>query len=164
MKKGFTLMEILAVLLIIAVIGGFALPVLKSVRAEIRHHQAKVAALKMAEAMRSFYQNTRGYQITGSIDGASASKVGSNCTLSSELMGIPATESAGAKTKNIQVLFECSYLSAKDFINVPYTFTAASRPFDTDVLLHVVGKGKAAGKYQDTTFKVYRDMSVEESI
>ena len=164
MKKGFTLMEILAVLLIIAVIGGFALPALKSVRAEIRHHQAKVAALKMAEAMRAFYQNTRGYLITGSIAGTNVSKIGSNCTLSGELMGIPAEVSSSAKTKNIQVLFECNYLSAKDFIGVPYTFTAASNPFGTNVLLQVVGTGKAAGRYQDKSFKVYRDMSVEESI
>ena len=163
MKKGFTLMEILAVLLIIAVIGGFALPVLKSIRAEIRHHQAKVAALKMAEAMRSFYQNTRGYFITGSINGADVQNISATCpTTNAEVLGIPPSE--GDRTRAINLLFACNYLSSKDFINLPYTFVAGAQPFDTNILLTVTGTGKVAGKYQDKSFKVYRDMSVEESI
>ena len=53
-KQGFTLMEILAVLLVIAVVTTFAVPVIKSVRKEVQYRQATFAAAKMAEAVRAF--------------------------------------------------------------------------------------------------------------
>lgn len=45
-------MEILAVLLVIAVVASFAVPIIRSVRSEMRYQRAKTAALKIAEAMR----------------------------------------------------------------------------------------------------------------
>ena len=59
-KKGFTLMEILAVLLVIAVVVSMAVPVLRSVRYEVKNGQAKNAAHKLAQAVRTYYQVSRG--------------------------------------------------------------------------------------------------------
>ena len=59
-NKGFTLMEILAVLLVIAVIASFAMPIVKSVREEMRYQKAKAAAVQLAEAVRSFYTDSKG--------------------------------------------------------------------------------------------------------
>ena len=51
-KKGFTLMEILAVLLIIAVVLSFAIPAFRSVRFEQRNSSAKAGVKKLSEAER----------------------------------------------------------------------------------------------------------------
>ena len=48
MKKGFTLMEILAVLLVIAVVVSMAAPVFRAIRFEVKNSQAKAAASKLA--------------------------------------------------------------------------------------------------------------------
>ena len=53
-------MEILAVLLVIAVVVSMAVPVFRSVRYEVKNGQAKTAAKKLADAMRSYYQVSRG--------------------------------------------------------------------------------------------------------
>ena len=93
MKKGFTLMEILAVLLILAVVASFAVPVIRSVRADIRYQSAKSSALKMAEAIRSYYTNTKGYKITGSVGGRDVflNSVSSSSCTNPSATGIPST-------------------------------------------------------------------------
>ena len=161
MKKGFTLMEILAVLLIIALVATFTLPAVQSVRVEVRHHQAKNAALKMAEAMRTFYKDTKGHLITGQVTGTDLS-VDDDCE-DVVAAGIPAS---GGAPQSMDQLFACGYLSVKDFSNLPYTFSAHPNPFNTnsgqqnpnEILLTVTGRGKNAGR----EFTVHRDMSIAE--
>jgi len=162
MKKGFTLMEMLAVVLLIALFTSFALPIYRSIRYEVYHSRAEQAAVKMAEAMRSFYTRTKGTLITGSFDPSVADKSGdvegsgvmstapSQCTdrLAS---GIP-DETGGSL--EIKDLFACGYLSYQDFQSLPYVFTAHGR--DT-VLVTAIGKEKA-GKYNGKTISVDRKM------
>ena len=164
MKKGFTLMEMLAVVLLIALFTSFALPIYRSIRYEVYHNRAEQAAVKMAEAMRSFYTRTKGILITGSFDPSITSKSGdiegsdimstaaSQCTdkLSS---GIP-NETLPEDELKIKDLFACGYLSYQDFQSLPYVFTAHGR--DT-VLVTATGKEKA-GKYNGKTISVDRTM------
>ncbi|HAM43051.1 prepilin-type N-terminal cleavage/methylation domain-containing protein [Candidatus Avelusimicrobium stercoris] len=127
-KKGFTLMEILAVLLVIAVVVSMAVPVLRSVRYEVKNSQAKTAAHKLAQAVRAYYQVSRGgvpkgQSFTPTVDADKNNVVlaaASDCVAPSET-GIPLQKTTG--TVEIKQLFACGYLSFKDFISLPYTFT-----------------------------------------
>lgn len=127
-KKGFTLMEILAVLLVIAVVVSMAVPVLRSVRYEVKNSQAKTAAHKLAQAVRAYYQVSRGgvpkgQSFTPTVDADKSNVVlatPSACVAPSET-GIPLQKTTG--TVEIKQLFACGYLSFKDFISLPYTFT-----------------------------------------
>lgn len=124
MKKGFTLMELLAVLLVIAVVVSMAAPVFRAVRYEIKNSQAKNAAKKMAEAMHSYYQASRGYKVTGCFTptadaGLNVIKTAASACTSPGATGIPA--SAGGSVE-VSQLFACGYLSYKDFMSLPYEF------------------------------------------
>ena len=127
-KKGFTLMEILAVLLVIAVVVSMAVPVLRSVRYEVKNGQAKNAAHKLAQAVRTYYQVSRGgvprgQSFTPTADSDKANIVlaaPSACVAPSET-GIPLQKTTGSV--EIKQLFACGYLSFKDFVSLPYTFT-----------------------------------------
>ena len=129
-QKGFTLMEILAVLLIIAVVLSFAVPAYRSMRYEHYNGLAKAGVKKISEAMRSFYQNTKGYRITGSFSGTSMPAT-TKCN-DVAASGIPS--SAGGD-QLIDQLFACGYLNYNDFVGLPYKFTACpssacnGRPF-----------------------------------
>ena len=114
--SGFTLMEILAVLLIIAVVLSFAVPAFRSVRFEQRNSQAKAGVKKLSEAIRSFYQNSKGVKIKGSFSGTGLGSIGSCQDVGAS--GVPGT---GGET-GIYQLFACGYLNANDFAGLPYTF------------------------------------------
>lgn len=175
--KGFTLMEILAVLLILAVVTMFSLPAVRATRSLMQYHQAKSAAVKMAEAMRTYYQNTKGYLITGSLKGKlvgedeeslSVVNAAEQSCNNSAMTGIPSSTGSGvSRTSSMVQLFACDYLSTKDFAGLPYTFTAHDDPFnkgnnnDDLILLTVTGTADA-GKYQNKSFTVHRDGSVRE--
>ncbi|MDO5764602.1 MAG: prepilin-type N-terminal cleavage/methylation domain-containing protein [Elusimicrobiales bacterium] len=127
MKKGFTLMELLAVLLVIAVVVSMAAPVFRAVRYEIKNSQAKNAAKKMAEAMHSYYQASRGHKVTGCFTptasaGLTLIKTAASACTSPGATGIPA--SSVRVSVNVSQLFACGYLSYKDFMSLPYEFCA----------------------------------------
>lgn len=127
MKKGFTLMELLAVLLVIAVVVSMAAPVFRAVRYEIKNSQAKNAAKKMAEAMHSYYQASRGHKVTGCFTptasaGLTLIKTAASACTSPGATGIPA--SSVRESVNVSQLFACGYLSYKDFMSLPYEFCA----------------------------------------
>ena len=123
-KKGFTLMEILAVLLVIAVVVSMAVPVLRSVRYEVKNSQAKTAAHKLAQAVRAYYQVSRGgvpqeQSFTPTLNTDVVLASASECVSPSET-GIPLQKTTGIVP--IKQLFACGYLSFKDFVGLPYTF------------------------------------------
>ena len=162
-KQGFTLMEVLAVLLILAVIASFATPMIRKVRVEAQHYQAQSAALKLAEAIRTYYQNTKGYLIVGSVQG-DATGDNAIATLASGTCNNPAASgipSNSTGTSQMSQLFACGYVSSKDFIGLPYTFSQSNNPIN-DKLLTVKGEGDAAGKYKDVSFSILRDMTIKE--
>lgn len=115
-RKGFTLMEILAVLLIIAVVLSFAIPAFRSVRFEQRNSLAKAGVKKLSEAVRSFYQNSKGVKIKGSFRGDALGTIGSCQNIGAS--GVPGT----GQEADIMQLFACGYLNANDFAGLPYTF------------------------------------------
>lgn len=129
MKKGFTLMEILAVLLIIAVVVSMAVPVFRSVRYDIKNSQAKKAAKALAEAMRTYYQVSRGLGVqatcfTPTTDTSIVMADSSEC-ISPSAEGIPYQQNATISNSSrspVSQLFACGYLSYKDFANSPYQF------------------------------------------
>lgn len=128
MKKGFTLMELLAVLLVIAVVVSMAAPVFRAVRYEIKNSQAKNAAKKMAEAMHSYYQASRGHKVTGCFTptasaGLTLIKTAASSCKAPGAEGVPAAK-AGTGTVDVSQLFACGYLSYKDFMSLPYEFCA----------------------------------------
>ncbi len=148
-KKGFTLMEILAVLLVIAVVVSMAVPVLRSVRYEVKNSQAKTAAHKLAQAVRAYYQVSRGgvpkgqsFTPTESADKTNVVLATASACASPSETGIPLQKTTG--TVEIKQLFACGYLSFKDFISLPYTFTVCDPrpgqvPNDTCKLTEATG-------------------------
>ncbi len=120
-KKGFTLIEILFVLLLIALVVSLAVPVMRSVRYDIRNSQAKNALKKLLEARRSFYQNTKGVDILAeaTFKGNSARSFASQACSQQSTSGIPS--SAQEKADPAQ-LFACGFANWKDFSSIPYTF------------------------------------------
>lgn len=140
MKKGFTLMEILAVLLVIAVIASFAVPVVGSIIDEVHYHKAKVAAAKMAEAVRAFYRDSKGFLIgdggiNNSFLGRDAVSFRGTCN-SPASSGLPAFEGVPSGSTDVKQLFYCEYLSAKDFAGLNYTFTVGTISTDYLVTAH----------------------------
>ncbi len=130
MKKGFTLMEMLAVILLIAVVVSMAVPVFRTVRYEVKNSQAKTAARKLAEAMRSYYQVSRGLGVkqecfspTTSSGKSLVLTAASNCA-SPTSDGIPYqnTSVTNASRPSVGQLFACGYLSSRDFLGIPYEF------------------------------------------
>ncbi|MBR4355632.1 MAG: prepilin-type N-terminal cleavage/methylation domain-containing protein [Elusimicrobiaceae bacterium] len=130
MKKGFTLMEILAVLLVIAVVVSMAVPMVRSARFEVKNSQAKIAAKKMAEAVKNYYQFSHGYQIQGcfspteddviNIDTLAAWQTEDTVTCTDFASGIP--PGPGNHISNVDQLFACGFLKKKDFESLPYQF------------------------------------------
>ncbi len=150
-KTGFTLMEILAVLLVIAVVASFAVPVIKSVRREMRYQKAKAAAVQLAEAVRSFYTDTKGCLASGSFVGPDASGV--SCPAGhSVLTGVPGSCGGGAT-----VVFGCGYISPKMFVDLPYTFQVFDPRSETGVF--VTGTENMTDGH---SFTINRDMTITE--
>ncbi len=134
MKKGFTLMEVLAVLLVIAVVASFAIPVVESVVEEMNYRKAQVAAAKLSEAVRTFYRESKGHKIgSGGINdsflGMDAINFRGSCN-SPALTGVPAFEASSGGDVGVEQLFLCEYLSAKDFAGLNYQFTVLQSSAD----------------------------------
>lgn len=164
-KHGFTLMEVLAVLLILAVVVSFALPGIRLIRDEVRHSQAKSAASKMAEAMRSFYQDTKGFFVVGCVQGKGGTADCTNVLLARDgscnagTTGIPSAASGG--TVDLGQLFACDYLSTKDFAGLPYKFkTDKTTLFENEKILVKATGTSDAGRHHNDTWCVFRDSSI----
>lgn len=177
MKKGFTLMEILAVLLVIAVVVSMAVPMFRAVRYEIKNSQAKNAAKKMAEAMHSYYQASRGRLLTGCFvptqtAGKTLIKTASSACASPGATGIPAHKRSGSAAEdNVAQLFACGYLSYKDFVSLPYNFCVnnsntvpaglGTTPSDVSGKIYVLAVGikndGSGDKYQQSKGLIYVD-------
>ncbi len=157
MQKGFTLMEILAVMLVIAVIASFLVPAVRSARAEVAYQRAKTAAIKMAEAMRSYYRDRKGGLPSGSVNGMNTYSFGA-CPKDSWM-----EEDPGIKSGDVKDLFACNYLTWKDFQGLPYTFEPVATSEDRSKLVTFTALDDAkAGRYKTQAFHVTHDMKVEE--
>ena len=114
-------MEILAVLLVIAVVVSMAVPVFRAIRFEVKNSQAKAAASKLAQQMRTYYQISRGRVVAGDLNASNLNVIfTSDACVEPNVTGVPSQQS-GAKV-DVKQLFACGYLSGKDFAGLPYTF------------------------------------------
>ena len=184
MKKGFTLMEILAVLLVIAVVVSMAVPVFRSVRYEIKNGQAKTAAKKLSDAMRSYYQMSRGLGVKqecftpSTAAGRSVVLTDPSLCSSPTSDGIPYQNSTASDSSRPSVgqLFSCGYLSYKDFISMPYEFCTCnpvpngSQPTKCQIdeaknqntpLVVVRGVDGAGKKYTASGYHIYVDQTMK---
>lgn len=170
-KKGFTLMEILFVLLVIALIVSFALPALRSVRYDIRNSRAKAAVKKLAEARRSYYQYMRGGRVQNgaAFNAETTSMQNATCT-NLRASGKPGSSSDAVA---ISELFGCGFLNWKDFVGLPYTFYICDLDEDsgsapclaTGIYAGAVGNSSAGSKYNNPSkYYIYVDetMKVKE--
>ncbi len=125
-KKGFTLIEILFVLLIIALVVSFAVPAIRSVRYDMRNAQAKAALKKLLEARRSFYQSTKGVDVApeSTFVGLETKAFSTEACTNVSTSGIPATVQGTADPSQ---LFACGFANWKDFSSLPYTFYVCDR-------------------------------------
>lgn len=177
MKKGFTLMEILFVLLVIALVVSFAVPAIRSVRYDVYNSRAKTALRKLAEARRSYYQQTKGSDITtGSFAASLAGTYAGQTCLDVAASGIPGSRT----TSSVAQLFACGFLDWKDFDGLPYTFyicslgtTSASAPcksLDTTnsiVYVGALGNNDAGDKYKSASnyfMSIGMDMQVRDNL
>lgn len=177
MKKGFTLMEILFVLLVIALVVSFAVPAIRSVRYDVYNSRAKAALKKLAEARRSYYQQTKGSDITtSSFSAASAGTYAGKSCQAVAASGIPGSRT----TSSVDQLFACGFLDWRDFDGLPYTFhicslgtTSASAPcksLDTTnsiVYVGALGNNDAGDKYKSASnyfMSIGMDMQVRDNL
>ena len=174
MKKGFTLMEILFVLLVIALIISFAVPAIRSVRYDVYNAKAKAALRKLAEARRSYYQYTKGSDVAGEFSSSPEESVYGHVTCDNiAASGIPGARSVS----DVGQLFACGFLDWKDFAGLPYSFVlcGTSRPIGSQpcialgsnppnvVYVGAMGDDNAGSKYKATTgyfMSVGQDMQV----
>lgn len=173
--KGFTLMEILAVLLVIAVIASFAVPLIQSVRRDVRLQKAKAAGIELAEAVRSFYTDTKGCLATtddNSFQGAQTApaEVGACPATHPIKTGIPPGNGICSET-NARIVFACDYISSKMFVDLPYEFkiydprAEASSQLDSEgnkVYKFITGKESVSAAEKPRCFTVFRDMQVKD--
>ncbi len=172
-KRGFTLMEVLAVLMLLAVVASLSIPGIRAVRYEIKNGQAKVAAKKMVEGIKYFRQMTRGGTVNSfgsdGFDPNSLENIEEEECEGGMNTGIPGREiSVG-----IRQLFACGYLSPKDFRGVPYKFyyvaipsspDAPAIPADKqqgDIVLMVLGQDGAGPRYAHDKYAIYIDDRME---
>ncbi len=180
MKKGFTLMEVMAVVLVIAVVASFALPAIREARKMVRYQRAKAGASKMAQAMRTYYQNSKGYlPVDCGHPASSDSSHGSGCcvgevgsagdyeTLSQAVRDTchASSPSIDRERKNVAYageLFACGFLSPKDFLSLGkyYNFCMVD-PFATTTKNELIRVLDASDRKVVITVK--RDMTVVES-
>ena len=168
--RGFTLMEILAVLLVIAVIASFAMPLIKSVRREMRYQQAKAAGVQLAEAVRSFYTDTKGCLAI-----SNASEKGLYAPTAAETTACPGqhpitTGERGSSTDDNcgnngglyeSIVFACNYISPKMFVSLPYYFKVLDPRADGEIFIEA--KEDVLDEEGPRSFVIYRDMTVKET-
>lgn len=172
-KNGFTLMEILAVVLIVALVASMAIPVYHTVRNEMRYNQARAAAAKMADALRSFYVRSRGASITANSCFTPTTSAGANVIFEKTCSditasGIPGNKSCSSPYCHVKQLFACGYLSYRDFASLPYEFcvcdpngSATSCASKSGLLVRVTGTSDA-GKYDGKSFSFDKNMTFTE--
>lgn len=114
-------MEVLAVIAVLAVVVSFATPVFRAVRFDIRQSQAKTATKKLAEALREYYQVSRGGQFDTCFTADDALNFAQGDCSSPSATGIP-NRTAQPPMTDAKQLFACGFLMEKDFRNLPYTF------------------------------------------
>lgn len=158
-------MEILAVLLVVAVLASFAVPAVRSIMAEVRYQRAKVAGAKLAEAIRAFYTDSKGYRIDGSINGGS---IGTDITASVSdcenpaMTGIPPYETSTAGNVDVSQLFFCNYLAVKDFQGLDsYEFNVGACAGGAACLVRV---SDSSTKHNKGCFSVNRDGTIVEGV
>ena len=158
-NKAFTLMEILAVLLVIAVVASFTVPVIKSVRREMRYQKAKTAGVQIAEAVRSFYTDTKGCLVSNMTGFLGGDMMTSSCNNTNPIKtGIPASENSD-NCGGVNALFGCKYISTKVFTDLPYTFYVADKAnLDEFLVKGVENPGGENARW----FSITRDMVIVE--
>ena len=157
-NKGFTLMEIIFVILLIALIVNFALPAFRAVLYDVKNSRAKTALKKLAEARISFFKTPRGYDIQYGYFTAEQAKTwaGEACEGNENpvVTGIPSNSTS---LKPASILFQCGFLDCCDFENLPYYFyicnlnnATDSYPCNkTNVYAGAIGTDKAGKKYKE---------------
>ncbi len=161
MNKGFTLMEVLAVVMVLALVGAMAVPSFRASNAEQRFRRAKISLMKLGQAIRTM-ENDGNCVNTDPSDEKNYSFVGTesddflptNANLTYDdcgTTGVPrrsipsATGACNALT--IKWIFFCGDFRAKDFIGLPYKFTYVREGSDlTTGQVFMEGVG-GAGKY-----------------
>ncbi len=138
MKKGFTLMEMLAVVLLVALVLSFAVPAYRVIRFDVRNGQARVAVKKLAEAVKNYRRDSRGFRVmtcftptaaNSPIQAFAQAGQPESC-MTPGATGVPMRSLDMQTARNAQLvadnqasqLFACGYLSYKDFVGLPYTF------------------------------------------
>lgn len=165
-NQGFTLMEILAVLLVIAVIASFAVPLIKSVRREIRYQRAKSAGVQLAEAVRSFYTDAKGcFKFdTDTTNGFTGTEAAAATCPNTNPISTGSSTCEDADKAAPTAVFGCNYLSAKMFVDLPYRFTVLNpRASDNDEFIigtENVGSGNVGSGARQ--FVIYRDMTIRD--
>lgn len=172
-------MEILAVLLVIAVVVSMAVPVFRAIRFEVKNSQAKAAASKLAQQMRTYYQISRGRVVNGSFDASDSNVIFTTAACEEpNVTGVPSQKSGS--TVDVKQLFACGYLAGKDFSGLPYTFylcdpkagaaqtvtqctntkATASDATNTPVVVAYGNGDKAGSKYKSTSgYYIYVDQT-----
>ncbi len=160
-KNGFTLMELLAVIMMIALIASFAVPAYRSIRAERQFRRARSAAVLLLEGIRQAKQKT-GRPLPSPTDFTPTTGIPSTdgCT-DDAATGIPRRSNIRRNGENykIEELFACGYVNSRDFEKLPYKFQYT---YVGDAPSYITFTGiDGAGKYEGRSFK-YENEKITE--
>ena len=167
-KKGFTLMEVLAVLLVVALVASMAVPAFRYIRREMRYNQARAAAVKLAEALRTYYQQTRGHRMADGCFQADTETSVLYATVCSNWASVGVPGNHAGETDELDGLFACGYLNPRDFAGLPYLFCACNDDGDScdehsDWLVRVTPTSNAGSDYQGREIGVTKSMQLVEA-
>lgn len=132
MNKGFTLMEVLAVVLVLAIVGAMAVPSFRSMNEEQKMRRARIAAVKVAEAIKSVRIRTGQKIDSSSFTGTETESYvlskrqveEGNAPAACQNTGIPPRSLGTLRLPDLALtdLFACGYLRPEDFVGLPYSF------------------------------------------
>ena len=156
-------MELLAVIMLIALIASFAVPAYRSIRAERQFRRARSAAVLLLEGIRQAKQKT-GRPLRTNTDFTPTDGIPYNtagCT-DDAATGIPRRSNLqrNGADYTIEELFACGYVNSRDFEKLPYSFTYTYGGPDAPSYITFTGID-GAGKYEDRSFK-YENEKITE--
>lgn len=112
-RKGFTLPELLAVMVVISILAATSVPFVKGYIRDAKNGKAKAALVQLGEAYKNFKTDYPNSKLESTASGK---------TVTSETRGTcPAYESINATT-DANILINCKYLKPLKWQHMNYTF------------------------------------------
>ncbi|MGB2579080.1 prepilin-type N-terminal cleavage/methylation domain-containing protein [Elusimicrobium simillimum] len=150
-RKGFTLVELLAVVFIISALAFVAIPSYMNSLKESRIAEAQMILKKVGEANATFLRDYPNYGITQKITNANTNKVHTNKDCNP----------ADYASRQSSVFTQCGYLNKENWDNSYFDIYVCNPKATSFPTGSCCAKGRYAGMYYDKNKCYYIDKSAE---